>query len=130
MIGIDANILLRYLTRDNPPLVKRADFVLEECCSAEKPGFVTTLALAELFWTLRSSYGYERGKLIDVIDGLLNAQELRFEHVDSVCYALEQYRDGFGFVDAMIGHISTVNGCDTTMTLDKKAAKMANFSVA
>jgi len=130
MIGIDTNILLRYITRDQPNLTKRAAFVLEEQCSIDNPGFVSILCLSELYWVLKSAYQYSNEDISIVIQTLLNARELIFENEESVWHGLEQMKSGFGFADALIGHIATTNGCETTMTLDKKAAKMSNFTEA
>ncbi len=55
MIGLDANILVRYFTQDDPVQAALATEVIEQRLSADEPGFISTVAMAETVWVLASS---------------------------------------------------------------------------
>lgn len=129
MISIDTNILVRFFTRDDDQQAKAATKLLSVDCNEENPGMVTSIVLVELVWTLRSAYGYSKDQLAQIIEILLSAKELCFEHPDEVRYALELFSIGNSdFSDALIGAISKRLGCDTTMTFDARAAKLGEFT--
>lgn len=130
MIGIDTNILVRYITRDDVKQARRAVKILEKTCTKDNPGYISSLVIGEVIWTLFSVFEYTREEVIETLDSLLNAEELKFEHEDSVWYAYEQFKAGFDFQDALIGHINNASGCTTTITFDKKAARMKEFTSA
>ena len=97
----------------------------------EVPGFVSTIVLVELVWTLRSQYGYDKSSILKVLESLISAKELDFEYSELVQQAYRLYSNSTtGFADALIGLIHKNYGCETTVTFDKKAAKLAEFSEA
>ena len=129
MISLDTNILVRFFAQDDKALTKRSVHILSVRCNEANPGFVTSIVLVELFWTLRSHYGFTKEKLCGVLEVLLNAREIRFEYPDEVRYAYDLFmHHSADFADALIGAISETQGCETTVTFDKKAAKLALFS--
>ena len=131
MRGIDTNILVRFLTRDDEKQAQRAAEILTEECSAQNPGFLANIVLVELVWTLSRVYSYTRPQIAGGIDALLNSKELRFESPDEVRAALEHYEDGKAdFADYLIGAIALKNDCEDTLTFDKRAAKLPFFSRA
>lgn len=131
MISLDTNILVRFFTRDDPVQSPLARDILAQRCSEDSPGLVTSIVLAELFWTLRRAYRYERAQMVKIIEVMLQAKELCFEHPDEVRYALELYREGgVDFSDALIGAISRRLGSQTTLTFDAGAARLPEFTLA
>lgn len=131
MRGIDTNILVRFLTRDDEKQAKRAAEILTEECSPESPGFLTNIVLVELVWTLSRVYEYTRPQIASGVHALLNSKELRFESPDELHAALEHYEEGRAdFADYLIGSIALKNDCEETLTFDKKAAKLPFFSQA
>ena len=128
MIGIDTNILVRIVTRDDEPMAQRAYQIIQEECSETQPAFVATVVLLELVWTLKSHYKYGRKEITKAIKALVSAKELRFENMDAVHRALDFYAErNTDFADALIGAIHKYEGCTSTLTLDKKAAKLPDF---
>ncbi|WP_411845638.1 type II toxin-antitoxin system VapC family toxin [Roseibacillus persicicus] len=131
MRGIDTNILVRFLTRDDEKQAKRAAEILTKECGPESPGFLTNIVVVELVWTLSRIYQYPRPQIVAAIRALLNSKELRFESPDELHAALEHFEEGRAdFADYLIGSLAVKNGCEDTLTFDKKAAKLPFFSHA
>jgi integrase len=47
MIGLDTNVLVRYLTQDDPVLSRKAREIIERRLTEEKPGFASIVAMVE-----------------------------------------------------------------------------------
>ena len=128
MIGIDTNVLVRYFTRDHEPQAQRAAEILTQRCSEKNPGFVTSIVLVELVWTLRSFYDYSRQEISMALEALLKAKEICFEYPDETQSAYRLYAGGsVDFPDALLGAIATARGCEETVTFDGKAARLDGF---
>jgi predicted nucleic-acid-binding protein len=128
VIGIDTNVLVRYLVGDDPIQARQAEAFLLRCCSAEEPGFVNRIVLCELAWTLERTYGYARSDIARALEQLLAARELRVEDRAHVLAALAVYRrTAIGFSDAVIAEINRAQGCEATATFDRKASKLGGF---
>ena len=123
MIGLDTNILLRYITNDDPEQGARAAQIVE-ALSEESPGYLNTVVLVEMTWVLKAVYGYSRSQIASVIREVMAAPELKVEHSGSVWAALGLYRSGKAdFEDALIGRINAARRCSTTYSFDQKAVK-------
>ena len=124
MIGLDTNVLVRYIVRDDKKQAMAATRLIEKHCTEETPGFVSQLVLAELFWVLSRGYEYPKAVLVSVLTQLLSAVELQVETAEDVWTALRAYESGPAeFADYLIGLRGRAYGCETTITFDKKAAK-------
>lgn len=121
MIALDTNILVRYLTQDDPILSSRAVIFIEEELSAGRPGFISVPVLCELLWTLRSSYGQAVPELRAVVAGLLKAE--RFV-VDAAAAVEEALRSAADPSDAIIHELGRLRGCTQTVTFDRKFARI------
>jgi len=130
MIGIDTNILLRYLLRDDPAQTALAVRLLDRECSREEPGLVTSIVLCELVWVLVRLYGYHRDQVAAALELLLGAAELQFEHLDQAREALADYSDGSAdFADYLIAHVNAAQGATKTATFDRQAATHRLFKL-
>jgi predicted nucleic-acid-binding protein len=128
MIGIDSNILLRYLLDDDPVWSPRATRFIEHELSAENPAYINPVVLAETVWGLRRSPLFDRKKLPTVIEGLLEFEKFVIGERDSVVRALAAYREGpAGFADYLIAELNVAAGAGETVTTDKNAAKNRPF---
>ncbi|MEM6911968.1 MAG: type II toxin-antitoxin system VapC family toxin [Verrucomicrobiota bacterium] len=131
MRGIDTNILLRFLIRDDEAQAQRAAQILTEECTESSPGFLTSIALVELVWTLSRVYKYPQPEITKALTVLLNAKELRFEYPDETHHAIQVYSSGSGdFADTLLGNIALRHGCLDTLTFDQKAARLEAFASA
>jgi len=122
MIGIDTNVLLRYLTNDDPVQSPRARTLLTGC-TADAPAFISTVTLVETVWTLSTPrYGYARAAILDVVGALASVETVHLQDSDAVLNALATSRlTGCDFPDALIAEFGSQAGCDSTATFDTKA---------
>jgi len=125
VIGLDTNVIVRYIMQDDPEQVAAAVGVIEGELDHDNPGFITQTVLVETIWVLKTVYRIPRPGLTSVIDSLLTTRQLRVEHSESVFRALRTYRAGNGdFSDALIAAVGAANGCSVTLTFDRKAASV------
>ncbi|MFK7942057.1 MAG: PIN domain-containing protein [Paracoccaceae bacterium] len=123
MIGLDTNILVRFLVQDDPGQGALARDLMAKC-TEQDPGFVGCEVLIELVWVLERAYGFPRGKVSEALDALLSAEELILESPDAVALATERYRnEGADFADQMIAGAARRAGCQCLYTFDKRAAR-------
>ena len=128
MIGLDTNVLVRYLVEDDAAQASKAAQLIETRCTEDTPGFVNRIVLCELVWVLESSYDYPRATVAATLEGLFRTAELEIDASDAAWPALAAYRSGgVGFSDAFIGRLNRNAGCDGTATFDKGAARLAEF---
>ncbi|QQP90907.1 type II toxin-antitoxin system VapC family toxin [Skermanella sp. TT6] len=128
MIGLDTNIVIRYLLQDDPTQSELAAQLIEQVCSAEEPGFIAIPVLVEMVWVLRRAYRFDRISIAEVIGLLLRVERVKVEGEEMVRLALFDFKEGFDFADALIGHRNRAAGCRTTATFDRRAAAMPAFS--
>ena len=122
MIGLDTNILVRYIAQDDAVQSGIANRLIEKRLTPDNPGFVSLITLIETTWVLGSCYQQPRQTLIDILRQLITIRQLQVERPDIAHQAIQRYESGNGdFSDAVICLINEVNGCDETMTFDKKA---------
>ena len=131
MTGLDTNILVRYLTQDDPIQSPAATQILEKRHSEANPGFISVVAIAEMVWVLDRGYGFENHEIAGAIERLLQADRLVVEHEQEVFEAMLALRAGHAdFADALIGALGSKAGCTSTLTFDRKAARLPGFALA
>jgi predicted nucleic-acid-binding protein len=131
MRGVDTNVLLRFLTADDPEQSAQAAALIE---AEEERGdrlHVNLIVLCELAWSLRGgAYRYTRPAIAGAIDALLEAQIFAVQERDLVRQALADYRKGAGdFADHLIGRLNRAAGCADTVTFDGELRGAESFSV-
>ena len=130
MIGVDTNVLVRYLAQDDPKQSAIATRFIEDKLSAENPGFVSAVTLCEMAWVLDVSYGTDRNGIRRTVENLLSTRQLAIEGAELVWKALRASEGASAdFSDALIGQIAAANGCETTVTFDRAAGKLAGFEL-
>ena len=129
MIGLDTNVLVRYVMQDDPRQSPKATRLLESL-SAEQPGFVPVVVMVELVWVLSGSYDLSRAQIATVLDTLLRSKELVVDRAELVAQALQRYSAGSAdFSDALIERIAHAAGCTATMSFDTGAVKAAAMTL-
>jgi len=124
MIGLDTNVLLRYLTQDDPAHSARATEIIERRLTAEEPGFISLVSVLEVVRVLKSLFKRSRLQIANDIEMLLAADTLEIQNEQEVYTALVALRNGSGtFEDALIGSLGAWRGCSATLTFDEGAAK-------
>ena len=127
MIGLDTNILLRYLVLDDPAQSARATEIIERRLTEQNPGFVSLVTILEIVWVLGSLYKRTRREIAHHIEMILAADTLEVQNAQEVYQAVVALRSGTGaFEDALIGGLGTWRGCSATLTFDQSAAKRLN----
>lgn len=123
MIGLDTNVVVRYLTRDDPAQTAAA-FRLIDSLSPDAPGFLSLVVIAELIWVLESSYSFKKSEIVQVLDNLLRSKELVVERAAIVSQALLAFGENRAdFVDCLIERCGHAAECQYTATFDKRAAE-------
>lgn len=122
MIGLDTNVLVRFVAQDDAvqsPIATRAIGRL----SREQPGYVTSVVLAEITWVLSRAYKTPRDRIAVVLDGLLRSAELVVENAPAAYRALAAYQtsDSAEFADALIAETAALAGASETVTFDRNA---------
>jgi predicted nucleic-acid-binding protein len=128
MLGIDTNVLVRFLVRDEEAQFEKARKLLKRELATGKRVFINQLVLLETEWVLRSRYGLSKTQLIETISGLLDALDVQFEDESAVEEALFIWRDSAAdFADCLISARNRRLGCRSTATFDAKASKLPGF---
>lgn len=120
MIGLDTNVLIRLLTRDDEGQAEKARALLDEHAEEDGALFVSDIVLAELVWTLDRTYKLGKVEISNAIKALANNATLGFESRE----VLRQAQDLFsgskaGFADCLIVAKATAAGCTSLVTFDK-----------
>lgn len=122
MIGLDTNLLVRYIVQDDPDQSARATRLIESL--DERQGFVSLVVLGELHWVLRRSYRVGADETAAVVRGLLDAEEIVVSQPDAVRRALARVPGGHDFTDALVSELGEEAGCEYTATFDRRASQL------
>jgi len=130
MRGLDTNVLVRYLTQDEPEQARKANAAIEETVRDGKRCFLASVVLCELVWVLQAAYGYDKAGVSLVLEKMLSTVEFSIEDKDLVLRAFDDYRRGAGdFADHLIGWRNRKSGCEKTVTFDRNLKNSDLFSV-
>lgn len=131
MIGLDTNVLVRYITQDDPVQSAKATEIIEHRLNAATSGFVSVVTMAEVVWVLDRAYGLSDAEIATAIERMLQVDVLVVENEQEVFRAMVALKQGRGaFSDSLIGELGARAGCTHTLTFDKKAARLPNFKLA
>ena len=129
MIGLDTNVLVRYLVQDHPAQARKATQIIEEG-EEEEAFFIASVVVCELVWVMESAYGYGRDLVVSVLEQILRTGQFWFEDKDLLWQALTDYRKGKAdFSDYVIGRMGAQAGCLRTLTFDRSLRSSPNFEV-
>ena len=129
MIGLDTNVLVRYIMQDDSRQSPQASKLVESL-SADAPGFVTLVSVVELVWVLGSCYELDRAQLGAALEGLLRTKEITVERAETVWKSVRLYGNSSAdFADCLIQCSAAAAGCTHTMTFDRTAAKNCGMTL-
>lgn len=119
MIGLDTNILVRYVTADDLEQWQLAAALIEaegQLC------FLSNIVLCELVWVLRGKpYQFTRPQISGVLEAMLTTPVMEFENRSAVYQALQRMKVGKAdFSDYLIGAIAHQAQCTITYSFDRK----------
>lgn len=122
MIGLDTNVIVRFLVQDDRAQAAEASRVVDGL-TEDDPGFLSLVTVVELHWVLRRAYKVSPARCTDLVERLLDTRELRVGQESVVRAALGVSRGGLDFADALVADLGRVAGCDHTVTFDRRAAE-------
>jgi predicted nucleic-acid-binding protein len=130
MVGLDTNILVRYLAQDDPIQSPLATDIIEFRLTEGNPGFISIVALVETVWVLDRAYGLEDDEIATALERILRADTLVVQNEQEVFTATIALKEGRGsFADALIGALGARAGCARTLTFDKTALRLPGFEL-
>ena len=128
MLGIDTNVLVRFLVRDDEAQFEKARRLIRREVGAGEDVFVSLMVLMETEWVLRSRYSLQKTQITEAISGLLDTTEVQLEDEAAIEETLFMWKDSVAdFADCLIGAHNRRLGCRATATFDEKAVKLAAF---
>lgn len=124
MIGIDTNVLVRYIAQDDRAQSARATAFIERECSAATPGFVGLVVLAEVVWVSESLYAADRQEISDIVRRILSIKQLVVQDAETAWKALRLFESGkVDFADCLVACSALAAGCESVVTFDRQAAQ-------
>ncbi len=127
MIGLDTNVLVRYIAQDDAKQSARATTLINSL-SSENPGFITLVALVELVWVMKSCYNATKEEIVAILETLMRTQELVVENAETAIRALTVFSGSKAdFSDCLIERSAQKAGCEYTVTFDGNAVKAAGM---
>ena len=131
MLGIDTNVLVRFLVQDDQAQFEKARKLIKREVAAGNKVLINLLVLMETEWVLRSRYAIPKSRILDVFSGLLEATDIQLEDEAVLEETLYTWKDTTAdFADCLIGARNRRLNCRATATFDAKAAKLSNFIAA
>lgn len=128
MIGLDTNILVRYLTQDDTVQSAAATEIIEQRLTARNPGFISVVTMAEIVWVLDRAYRLADKEISAAVERMLQVEVLVIENEQEVFAAMIALKERRGtFADALIAELDAKAGCTYTLTFDKKALRLPGF---
>jgi predicted nucleic-acid-binding protein len=118
VIAIDTNVVVRFLTRDDPAQAARAKALIEA-----GPVLVPRTVVLETAWVLRSRYRFERAAIGAAITRFVRLPGVEVEDGPAVMRALAWYGQGLDFADAL--HLASSHPARAFATLDAALRRRA-----
>ncbi len=129
MIGLDTNVLVRYLTQDDPVQSRKAAEIIERRLTEQNPGFISVVAMVETVWVLDRAYRLAAHKIAAAVERMLQADTFVVENEQEVFTAMIALKEGHSFADAIIAALGAKAGCSFTLTFDQKALRLPAFKL-
>src|SRR5262245_59023646 len=130
LIGIDTNVMIRFLVQDDPVQSTRASNLIEDAVSQGQFILINRIVLCEIVWVLQTAYEYRRDEVLDTIEKILETAEFEIEDKDAAWQALQDSRQyQADFTDCLIGRQNKMLGSENTVTFDKKLKRIPSFNV-
>jgi predicted nucleic-acid-binding protein len=122
--GLDTNVLLRYLVRDEPTQTARATRELER----DERFLIGSVVLCELVWVLDAGYGFSRAEIGGALEKILATAQFEIEGKDLALGALDDFRDSpADFSDCLVGRRNRAAGAAETVTFDRSLRGLEGF---
>jgi predicted nucleic-acid-binding protein len=131
VIGLDTNVLVRYLTQDDAAQSAKANQLIEKRLTQSDPGFISIVAMVETVWVLDRAYGFSRREIAAAIERILQSEVFVVQYEQDVFTAMVLLKAGRGaFADALIGELGATAGCSYTGTFDRRTTQLSTFRLS
>jgi predicted nucleic-acid-binding protein len=123
VIGIDTNVLIRILVKDDE---KQAQLAFDYTTSTHTNSLIVinSIVFCEVVWVLESAYNYTKKEIIVCLLNILKTKQFLIPDKEIIRLALKLYEESkIDFSDALIGYLNKKQNCNFTITFDKEAAK-------
>jgi predicted nucleic-acid-binding protein len=128
MIGLDTNVLVRYLTQDDSAQFAKAAAFIDAASERDEQFLVNTAVLCELVWVLATVYDYSREEIAQALGQIFATAQFEIERLDEARQALGDFRSSKAdFSDALIGRINRSLGAKHTVTFDRDLKAVETF---
>lgn len=128
MKGLDTNVLVRYLVKDDKKQAEIASAYIRKIADSGELCFINKVVMCELIWVLESAYEFNKDEIADVCEKILKTKQFEIEAKDIVRNAINDYKNGKAdFADYLIGRINKLNDCDITATFDRTLKEQGSF---
>ena len=129
MIGLDTNILVRWITQDDENQCVKIKNLFAQYKAKSETFYINEIVLCETLWVLQSVFAYQKTDLIMLLNSLLNNADLIIENEEQIIVALSLYeKNRAGFADCLISVKNAYAKCNTTFSFDKAAAQLPNMT--
>lgn len=130
MIGLDTNVLVRYIAQDDVVQSPLATKYIESFIKKDEYLMVNHLVICELIWVMKKCYDSSKNVIIKVIETILSTDIFEIPNSQVIRQSLKDYKKGNAdFADYVVGRINKANGCEQTITFDKKASSSDTFKL-
>lgn len=130
VIGLDTNVLVRYLVQDDPAQSEIANSIMENEISPENRGFVSCVVLCEVVWVLKWAYKQPKARLLEVVRLMFETNSIEIERRAEVWRAYRAFTQGDAdFSDYLIAEVAHSHGVDKVYTFDTSCADSDFFQV-
>ena len=131
LIGIDTNVLVRFLVQDDPVQSDQASELIEQGTSNGLSILINRIVLCETVWVLETAYKFPRNEILDTVEKILQTAEFEIEDKDAAWQALQDSRQyEVDFSDSFIGRQNKILACEYTATFEKKLRRLPTFKYA
>lgn len=129
--AIDANVILRYLLRDDEALWRKAHALMVEVEAGRMAVFCEPIILAEVVWALRSFYGVRRTEVSRKLLVLVSAEHFLMPNKPRYIRALELFAGGVRhFGDACVCAAAVEECGGRLLSFDKELSVVEGISRA
>ncbi len=130
MKGLDTNVLVRYLVKDDKKQAQRASAFIKNATAEGESCFINHIVICELVWVFETAYGFGKEEIVDVLEKILITKQFEIEAKDIVRGAVRDYKNGKSDLsDYLIGRINLGHGCDCTATFDRSLKNTPAFEL-
>jgi predicted nucleic-acid-binding protein len=130
VIGVDTNVLVRYLAQDDAAQSRRVDAFMSAALEDGTRLHVDDIVLCEMVWVLGAAYRLGKPTIAEALDKVMSAAIFSFDDRELLRAALIDYRQGKGdFSDYVIGRRNARAGCEHTVTFDRSLSDAPSFAL-